>query len=91
MRIALGARYLNVIGMVLKQGVKLVVPEIVVGLAGTYVVTRAVRQLLYDVSPTDLPTFLIVSLSLIVISLVACYVPARRAMSVDPVRALRNE
>ncbi len=90
-RIALGARYQNVIGMVLKQGLKLVVPGIMIGLAGTYVVTRGVRQLLYDVSPTDLPTFLIVSLLLTVVALAACYVPARRAMSVDPVRALRNE
>jgi len=90
-RIALGARYQNVIRMVLKQGLKMVVPGIMVGLAGAYVVTRAVRQLLYDVSPTDLPTFLIVSLLLALVSLAACYFPARRALSVDPIRALRNE
>jgi putative ABC transport system permease protein len=90
-RIALGARFQNLIGMVLKQGLKLLVPGILIGLTGAHVVTRAVGQLLYDVSPTDLPTFLIVSLLLALVSLAACYFPARRAMSVDPVRALRNE
>lgn len=90
-RIALGASYQNVAGMVLKQGLKLVAPGIVIGLAGAYVVTRGIGHFLYDVSPTDLPTFLIVSLLLTVVSLAACYVPARRAMSVNPVRALRNE
>jgi putative ABC transport system permease protein len=90
-RIALGARYQHVIAMVLKQGLKLAVLGIMIGLAGAYVVTRGARQFLYDVSPTDLPTFLIVSFLLTMVSLAACYVPARRAMRVDPIRALRNE
>jgi ABC-type antimicrobial peptide transport system permease subunit len=77
--------------MVLKQGLKLAVLGIMIGLAGAYVVTRGARQFLYDVSPTDLPTFLIVSFLLTMVSLAACYVPARRAMRVDPIRALRNE
>ena len=90
-RIALGAGARDVLGLVLKQGVKLAAPGILIGLAGAYAVTRGIGQLLYDVSPTDLPTFLIVSLLLAVVSLAACYLPARRAMSVNPVRALRNE
>ena len=90
-RIALGARYQHVIAMVLKQGLKLVALGIMIGLAGAFVMTRGVRQLLYDVSPTDLPTFFIVSVLLALVSLAASYIPARRATSVDPVRALRNE
>jgi putative ABC transport system permease protein len=90
-RIALGAGSRDVLGLVLKQGVKLAAPGILIGLAGAYAVTRGIGQLLYGVSPTDLPTFLIVSFLLAVVSLAACYLPARRAMSVNPVRALRNE
>ncbi len=90
-RIALGAGTRDVLRLVLKQGVKLVAPGIVIGLGGAFVVTRGLGELLYDVSPTDLPTFLAVSVLLGIIALAACYVPARRAMRVDPVRALRNE
>ncbi len=90
-RIALGAGASDVLGLVLKQGAKLTVPGILIGLAGAYAVTRGIGQLLYGVSPTDLPTFLSVSLLLAFVSLAACYVPARRAMRVNPVRALRNE
>ncbi len=90
-RIALGAGGRDVLRLVLKQGVKLAVPGIVIGLGGAFVVTRGIAQLLYDVSPTDLPTFLAVSILLAIIALAACYIPARRAMRVDPVRALRNE
>jgi putative ABC transport system permease protein len=90
-RIALGAGYQQVIGMVLKQGLKLVLLGILIGLAGAYGLTRGVQQLLYEVSPTDVPTLLIVCLVLSVVSITACYLPARRAMRVDPVRALRNE
>jgi predicted permease len=90
-RIALGAGSRDVVGLVLKQGMKLTVPGILIGLAGAYAVTRGIGQLLYGVSPTDLPTFLVVSLFLAVVSLAACYLPARRALSINPVRALRNE
>ena len=75
----------------LKQGARLVVPGIMIGLAGAYAATRLLRSLLYDVSPTDAPTFSIVAVLLATIALVACYVPARRAMGVNPVRALRSE
>jgi len=90
-RIALGAGSHSVLGLVLKHGVKLAVPGILIGLAGAYVLTRGIGDLLYDVSPTDWPTLSIVSLLLAFIALAACYLPARRAMRVDPVRALRNE
>jgi len=88
-RIAVGAGASDALGLVLKQGVKLDVPGILIGLAGA--VTRGIGRLLYGVSPTDLPTFLSVSILLAAVSLAACYLPARRAMSVNPVRALRNE
>jgi putative ABC transport system permease protein len=90
-RIALGAGAGDVLALVLRQGAKLAVPGILIGLVGAYAVTRGIGQLLYGVSPTDLPTFLIVSILLAAISLAACYLPARRAMNVNPVRALRNE
>jgi len=90
-RMALGAGSRELLGLVLKQGVKLAVPGILIGLAGAYAATRGIRSLLYDVSPTDWPTLSIVSLLLALIALAACYVPARRAMRVDPVRALRDE
>ncbi|HLM97873.1 MAG TPA: ABC transporter permease [Bryobacteraceae bacterium] len=90
-RIALGAGSHSVLGLVLKQGVKLAVPGILIGLAGAYVLTRGIGDLLYGVSPTDWPTLSIVSLLLAFIALAACYLPARRAVRVDPVRALRNE
>ena len=90
-RIALGAGSRDVLALVLKQGAKLVAPGILVGLAGAYAATRLLGSLLYDVSPTDTATFSIVAVLLTAIALAACYVPARRAMGVDPVQALRNE
>ena len=70
-RIPLGAGSRSVLGLVLKHGVKLVVPGILIGLAGAFAVTRGIGDLLYDVSPTDWPTLSTVSLLL-----AACYVPA---------------
>jgi putative ABC transport system permease protein len=90
-RVALGAGSRDVISLVLKQGLKVTVPGILLGLGGALAVTRGIGELLYGVSPNDPLTFSIVSLLLTVIALAACYFPARRAMNVDPVRALRNE
>jgi putative ABC transport system permease protein len=90
-RVALGAGSRDVISLVLKQGLKVTLPGILLGLAGALALTRGIGELLYGASPTDPATFLIVSLLLTAIALAACYFPARRAMKVDPVRALRNE
>jgi glucarate dehydratase len=65
--------------------------KVAAGLAGALAVTRLMASLLFGVTPTDAPTFVTVSLGVIVVALIACYVPARRATKVDPLVALRCE
>lgn len=90
-RMALGADRREVRRMVLRQGLGLAVAGLTVGLAGAFAVTRLLAASLYGVSPTDPLTFAAVSLVLLVIALLASYLPARRAGSVDPLQALRYE
>jgi predicted permease len=90
-RMALGARRANVFAMVLGQGARLAAAGIAIGLVFSLAVTRLMVTFLYDVQPTDPLTFASVSFLLVGIALFACYVPARRAMSVDPNIALRYE
>ena len=90
-RIALGAQRRDVIGLVLRQGVKLVSLGIVIGLAGAWALTRVLATLLYEVKPTDPLTFVTVPVLLIAVAILACWLPARQAASVDPLTALRNE
>jgi len=90
-RIALGAGRKSILQMVLCQGLGLAIAGAVVGLVGAAVVSRLMAGLLYGVRPTDPLTFAGVALLLIGVALLACYIPARRAMRVDPLVALRHE
>ena len=90
-RMALGARPADVSRMVSLQGLTLAGVGVVIGLAAALAVTRLLRGLLYDVSPTDPVTLAGTSLALVVVALIACWLPARRAASVDPAVALRSD
>jgi ABC-type antimicrobial peptide transport system permease subunit len=89
-RMALGALPASVRRMVLGQGMRLVAAGLAVGLAAALMLTRLWSSLLYEVSPYDPPTFFVVALMLLVVAAIACFVPAKRATSVDPMVALRN-
>jgi len=90
-RMALGAQMRDVVNLVLKGGMALAFIGIGLGLIGAFALTRLMRSLLFGVQPTDIATFVIVSLSLFVTALIACYLPARKATKVDPLVALRYE
>ena len=88
---ALGAQVSDVLKLVLRNGMSLAFIGAGIGLAGAYAVTRVMSSLLFEVAPTDLATFVTVSAILIMVALLACFIPARRATKVDPLVALRYE
>jgi len=90
-RMALGASALDVLKLMLRNGMFLAVIGAVIGLAGAFAITRFMSSLLFGVSPTDVVTFGLVTAGLLLVALVACYLPARRATKVDPLIALRYE
>ena len=90
-RMALGAQASDILKMVLKQGLVLAVAGMTLGVAAALALTRLLRGLLFEVQPTDAGTFGMVIGTLLVVTLFACYLPARRATKVDPLVALRYE
>jgi putative ABC transport system permease protein len=91
LRMALGARPTNILGLVLKQGFLLTGIGVVVGLIAALILTRLMASLLFGVKTTDVITYLGVSALLAVVATLATYIPARRATQVDPLKALRYE
>jgi predicted permease len=90
-RIALGAQESNILGLVVRQGMTLAIVGIAAGLTGAFALSRVMSALLFGVSSKDAVTFAIVTAILAAVALVACYIPARRAIKVDPMVALRYE
>ncbi len=90
-RMALGAQRLDVLRLIMKDGAQMTLIGVIIGVIGALGATRLMRSLLFGVKPIDPLTFIAVALLLCAIALLACYVPALRAMKVDPIEALRHE
>jgi ABC-type antimicrobial peptide transport system permease subunit len=90
-RIALGASSEQVVAMVMRQGMTLAILGAAAGLAGGAMLTRVLKGQLFGVSATDPLTFLAVPVILVLVALVACVIPARRALATDPASAIRAE
>jgi len=89
--IALGAQRQDVLRLIVGDGAKLAFFGIAIGIAGAIVLTRVMTSLLFEVTPTDPTSFSLGTILLAIVALAACYIPARRAMRVDPMVALRYE
>jgi putative ABC transport system permease protein len=90
-RIALGAQTGAVMKLVIGQGIKLALIGVLIGMGGALAVTQLMRSLLFGVSAIDPLTFVVVAVSLTLVALAACWIPARRATKVDPLVALKYE
>jgi len=88
---ALGARPWDALRLVLGERLRLVVAGVAIGLLASLWLTRSLRSLLYEVSPTDPATLALVCVFLVAVAAFACWIPARRASRVDPMVALRTE
>jgi len=89
--IALGAQRRDVLRLIMKEGIKLTLLGIVLGLVGAVALTRLMVSILFEVKPSDPGTLIGVALLLAAAALLACYIPARRALSIQPITALRCE
>jgi ABC-type antimicrobial peptide transport system permease subunit len=90
-RLALGADHRRVLRLVLREGALLVMLGLLIGAPGIYIAKALIRGLLVGVSPYDPPTLLAAVLGLLLVTMAACYVPARRALGIDPAQLLRRE
>jgi putative ABC transport system permease protein len=90
-RMALGAEQEHILKMVLRHGTTMAVLGVAIGLVAAFGLARLITTLLFQTSAADPPTFSAVPVGLMLVALVACYLPARRATRVDPMVALRNE
>ncbi|HSS21011.1 MAG TPA: ABC transporter permease [Pyrinomonadaceae bacterium] len=90
-RMALGARTTDVLKLMVGSGMSLAAIGVAIGLVGAFAITRLMASLLFGISPTDIATFGLVSVGLLLVAFLACYLPARRATKVDPLIALRYE
>jgi predicted permease len=90
-RIALGATCREILWLVLKQGMNLAIIGLVAGMAGTFGVARFLRSMLFGITPNDPVTFLMVSITLTFVAVLACAIPAHKATKIDPMEALRYE
>jgi ABC-type antimicrobial peptide transport system permease subunit len=90
-RMALGADRLDVVRLILMQGMRLTMIGVLCGLVLSFAATRVLSGLLYGIKPGDPATFAAVSLFLVAVAFLSCYVPARRAASIDPMKSLRAE
>ena len=84
-RLAFGARTSQIFKLIMRQGLGLAVLGVLIGTAGAVGLSRLLTSYLYEVTPTDPTTFIVISALLVGVAAVACYVPARRALGVDPV------
>jgi len=90
-RMALGAQTRDVLGLIVKDGMKLVLLGLVLGISGALALTRLLATLLFGVTTRDPATFIAIAALLSLVAILACYIPAWRATRVDPLEALRCE
>jgi len=90
-RIALGAQKSDVVRVFLREGMSFIIVGLPIGLAGAFAVTRLLSSLLFGVKASDPPTFACAAILLALVAFAACQIPARRALRVDPIVALRTE